>query len=319
MSPGLSSKPISVKRAFREAGGPRALALLALLAILAALAAGGCSGPTAVNPADPKAVVAELKPQGEDAFLKRDYKAARAPLEAAARVGSLRAIYFLRILSETGLDGAAPNPDEAHRLLSILAASEKTLTSLAERGPSKDRPIYRAALGTLWLRGYLGPAPDPRKAQVYAGQASRAGLLPANNLAAAALLSGGTGSFLGRLWGGSAEEAWEMTLDAARAGDVIAMGNASYMARSGIGTDADPYLGATWARRAASLPEATPRVQNDLGFYYEQGLAVTPDTEVAARWYQMAAARGYPQAQSNLARLKAGGAGKPEVFEGIEY
>ena len=58
---------------------------------------------------------------------------------------------------------------------------------------------------------------------------------------------------------------------------------------------------------------------NDLGFYYEQGLAVTPDKAESTRWYRLAAARGSLQAQSNLARLKAGREGRPEVFEGIEY
>ena len=97
------------------------------------------------------------------------------------------------------------------------------------------------------------------------------------------------------------------------------MGNASYLARNGIGTPLDPYLGAAWARKAANLPEATGRCLNDLGFYYERGLAVTQDLTEAGRWYSLAASKGSALAQSNLSRLNSKGAGAPEVFEGMEY
>jgi TPR repeat protein len=86
-----------------------------------------------------------------------------------------------------------------------------------------------------------------------------------------------------------------------------------------VGTKADPILAAAMARRAAALPEATARCQNDVGLFYEQGLAVTADKSEALRWYGLAAARGYPQAQANLARLRAGRGGTPESFDGLEY
>ena len=221
----------------------------------------GCSWvagpPDTADPANPDMVIAELKPDGEAQFLARDYKRARAPLTAAARSGSLRGAYFLRILVESGLDGKNPDPDEAHRLLSLLAASERSLRGLAERGPAADKPIYQAALATLHLRGYLGAKPDPMAALYLAREAAEAGLAPARNLAAAAIMATEGASWLDKVLTGTKQEAWRHVRSAAEAGDVLAMGNASYLARNGLGTDIDPLLGASWARRCAALPEAT--------------------------------------------------------------
>jgi TPR repeat protein len=273
-----------------------------------------------VDPLDPEQVIAEPRPAGEAEFLAGDHKAARGPLTTAAQGGSLRAAFFLRILVEHGLDGQKPDLEEAGRLVKQLASSESRLRGLAKRGPAADRPIYRAALATALLRGLIGSGPDPGAALGLARQAAEGGLLVANNLAAAAIMSPGVVGFpFAGILEGDHSEAWALTIKAAEAGDPLAMGNAGYLARRGIGISADILLGAAWTRRAADRPEAPGRALNDMGCYYEEGVAVTPDKAEALRWYGLAAARGFPGAAANLSRLKAGQAGTPGFFEGIEY
>ncbi|MDR0621306.1 MAG: hypothetical protein LBJ61_05460 [Deltaproteobacteria bacterium] len=55
-------------------------------------------------------VAGELKPAGEDEFLAGNYKAARPLLTEAGRGGSLRAVFFLRIIVERGLTARRPMP-----------------------------------------------------------------------------------------------------------------------------------------------------------------------------------------------------------------
>ncbi|MDR1109177.1 MAG: hypothetical protein LBP92_00405 [Deltaproteobacteria bacterium] len=306
---------------------PRA-ALLAPLVMLALLALQpGCSGqagpaPDAAGPYPPVpgGVAGELKPAGEDEFLRGDYKAARPLLVNAGRGGSLRAVFFLRIISERGLDGQAPNPDEAGRLVALLAAMRGRLEELADRGPAADRPIYQASLALVFLRGQTDGGQDLARALGLARQAASGGLVPAMNLAAAVLLTpGAEAGLLKDLWGGGRSEAFALSLRAAKAGDALAMANVGYLFRTGTGTAQDLFQGASWARKAAALPQTTARAMNDLGAIYEAGGAVTPDKAEAARWYGLAAARGYPGAAASQARARSGKAGTPAVLDGLEY
>jgi TPR repeat protein len=97
------------------------------------------------------------------------------------------------------------------------------------------------------------------------------------------------------------------------------MGNVGYLFLTGTGTGKDLFQAASWARKAAGLPQTTARAMNDLGAMYEEGGAVTQDLAEAAKWYGKAAARGYPGAAANLARAKSGKAGAPTVLAGLEY
>jgi hypothetical protein len=291
--------------------------------VLALSAVSGClwsqTEPEANSTNNPyqASALGELRPAGEEQFLHQDFKAAKPLLTAAGRAGSLRAVIFLRLISEYGLDSSAPNPDEAHRFLSLLAASRERLTNLAENGPASDRPIYLTALAVLYLRGYFPEGPSQAQALQAARKAAASNFVPAKNVLAAAILGLGpeksSPSVLNRL------EAYQALQSAADAGDVLAMSNLSYVIRLGLGTSTSPFRAASWAHRAASLPQTSARCLNDLGFFYEQGLAVSPDPAEAARWYGLAAVRGYSLAISNLNRIKSSQKGTPEVFDGLEY
>ncbi|MDR0354232.1 MAG: sel1 repeat family protein [Deltaproteobacteria bacterium] len=255
----------------------------------------------------------ELKPAGEDEFLRGDYAAAVPLLMNAGRSGSLRAVFFLRIVNEYGLDGQPPNPEMAERLVSLLAAMKDRVQELAYYGPKPDQPIYKTALALLYFRGQQGLNQDVGAALNLARGAA-ADFVPAMNLTAAILLSP-----LRPQSSGDFKEAFALTLKAAERGDALAMGNLSYLYRLGLGIDQEPFLAASWARKAADKTQTTPRVLNDLGLIYEEGRAVTQDKAEAARWYGLAAARNYAAAKSNVARLKSGHDGAPAFHAGLEY
>lgn len=309
--------------AFSFPGIASLLILLPCLGLL--LAAAGCSarpfggggesGPSWRGLPPEGAVLGEIKPAGEDEFLKGEYAAARPLLTNAGRGGSLRAVYMLRVIVENGLDGTAPDPALASRFVALLAASKDVLQGLADRGPVADRPVYEAALAMLYLRGEAGVERNMALAAELARKSSDGGFGPARNLLAAILLSPLADS--GR---GGRSDAFELTSRMAAAGDALAMGNLSFLYRMGIGVDAEPFQASSWARAAADKTPNTPRVYNDLGVFYEEGRAVTQDLAEAARWYAAGAARGYQPARDNLARLRSGGrSGAPSFFTGIEY
>ncbi|MDR3134621.1 MAG: sel1 repeat family protein [Deltaproteobacteria bacterium] len=286
----------------------------------------GCSGgqgtvsESGVYNPSPGQVVGELKPGGENEFLAGNYREARPLLTNAARGGSLRAIYYLRIIVDRGLDGQAPNPDEANKLLSLMAAMQDRLKELAESGPKDDRGIYQASMAILYFRGFLDGGQNLGLALELARQSASSGFAPAVNLAAAILLTPGTeAGKIKDLFGMGLSEAFSMSLAQAQKNDPIAMGNVGYMYRAGQGTGQDHFQGAIWARKAASIPQTTPRVLNDLGAIYEEAKAVTKDMAEAKRWYGLAAARGYPAASRNLSRLRTNKGGIPETLTGLEY
>jgi TPR repeat protein len=140
------------------------------------------------------------------------------------------------------------------------------------------------------------------------------------NLTAAILLTPGVDAGpIKDLVSGGIIEAYELSLAAANKNDPLAMGNIGYLYRTGRGISLDSFLGASWTRKAAELPQTTPRVLNDLGAIYEEGKAVTPDKAEAQRWYGLAAARGYRMGTNNLSRLRSGHGGTPEILDGLEY
>jgi TPR repeat protein len=287
-----------------------------------ALALFGCSFFSGDKSDDQKAAsdaapLGELRPAGEEEYYKGDFKGARPLLTQAGRSGNLRAAFFLRIITEYGLDGLLPNPDEADTLLNLLAAHKDTLTLWAKDGPRPERPIYQASLAILYLRGYISELPDSNQALPLARLSASSGFYPAMNILAAALL--GSSSEATKATSNAQIEAYQAVYRAAFAGDVLAMGNISYLTRLGIGTTAAPFMAATWSHRAANLPQTTARSLNDLGFFYEEGRAVSPDLAEATKWYTLADQRGYPLAAANLKRLKSQAKTPPEVYDFIEY
>jgi TPR repeat protein len=250
--------------------------------------------------------------------LKGDYQAAKAPLHEAGRAGNLRAVWFLRVIAERGLDGRPPNPDEAQRYVYLLAVRRERLSQLALGSPHGDRPVYLASLALVDL---LRPAPGANLATALAraSTAANQGFVPAMNLAAAIAFSPAPAGAASSRWRANPQTAYEWCHRAAQAGDPLGLANLGWLTRRGLGVTADPLRAASLARQAAAAPQTTPRAFNDLGSFYEEGQAVTRDLAEAARWYGLAAARGYQPAADNLARLKAGGGGAPTIFEGLEY
>jgi TPR repeat protein len=275
-------------------------------------------------PSGSQNAVGEIKPAGEAEFLAGDFRTARTLLTNAGRAGSLRAVFFLRIITQYGLDGLPPNPDEAKRFLALLANSKDRLIELAAKAPLEDRPIYDTALAHLYFTSYFAPLPDYAAAITLSRQAAETGFTPAMNLSAAIILTPeaaeATSKMLGNIFGQAGPaEAFSWSHKAALAGDVLAMGNVSYLYRAGLGTNRDPLMAASWARRAADKPQTSARCFNDLGYFYQLGTAVSPDLTEAARWYKLAADRQYPLAAANLSGLKAKPPAAPSVFDGLEY
>ncbi|MDR2387161.1 MAG: sel1 repeat family protein [Deltaproteobacteria bacterium] len=267
-----------------------------------------------------KAIPGEIKPAGEDEFLAGDYQAARPLLTEAGRNGSLRAVFYLRIITEWGLDGHKPNSLEADGLVTLMGAMKSRLEDLAANGPKADQAIYLTSLATAYFRGKIEGGPDIPQALRLARAAASRGFIPGMNLTAAILVTPGVeAGAIKDLWGGGLNEAFNLSLAAAERNDVLAMGNLGYLYRVGQGVALDPYQGASWDRKAAQMPQTTARVLNDLGAVYEEGRAVTPDKDEALRWYGQAAAKGYPMAANNQARLRSGQSGSPEVMIGLEY
>ncbi|MDR2301431.1 MAG: sel1 repeat family protein [Deltaproteobacteria bacterium] len=267
-----------------------------------------------------KAIPGEIKPAGEAEFLAGDYKAAKPLLTEAGRNGSLRAVFYLRIIVEIGLDGEAPNAQEADRLVTLMGAMKSRLEDLAFNGPGADQGIYLTSLAIAYFRGKIEGGPDLQRALRLAREAASRGFIPGVNLAAAILVTPGVeAGVIKDLWGGGLNEAFNLSHSAALKNDVLAMGNVGYLYRVGQGVSLDAYQGASWSRKAAQIPQTTPRVLNDLGAVYEEGRAVTPDKDEALRWYGLAAARGYKMGANNQARLRSGKGGSPEVLTGLEY
>ncbi|MDR3204159.1 MAG: sel1 repeat family protein [Deltaproteobacteria bacterium] len=266
------------------------------------------------------AAISPVSLPGRSQFLSGDFKAARPLLYAAGRSGDLRAVYFLRLIAQWGLDGRKPNEEEASRYLSLLTSQKERMEALLKTASDEDKAVYLATLALLHFKGLAGPSSDIEQAASLARQAAKLNFVPAMNLIAAIILSPGLSSFNWRHpFGGNPSEAFGWCLKAAEAGDVLAMANLGYLYHQGLGVNSDVYAAASWTHKAADRPQTTPRCYNDLGFYYQEGRAVTPDQTEAKRWYEKASLRGYQLASQNLKKLRAGAKEPPSNFAGLEY
>jgi TPR repeat protein len=321
---------LSLKENRRQIISFRTRAILAAMVLFMSAAALSCSpiawvkdfvgiGSAPVSAPRPSESIGEIKPAGEDQFLSGDFKSAKEPLLNAGQNGSLRALFFLRIIVEYGLDGQAPDPEQASRILTALANSKERLTQLALYGPEESKPIYTTALAHLYFKSYFAPLPDYGVAVTLARRAAASEFTPAMNLAAAIILTPQATQATEKLLGGGPSEAFSLIQRAAEIGDVLAMANLSYLYRSGIGAIKDDLIAASWARRAATKEQTTARCLNDLGYFHQLGFGVSQDKQEAARWYKLAADRHYPPAAANAASLDAKEPTPPSVFDGLEF
>jgi TPR repeat protein len=265
-----------------------------------------------------RAPVAAFKLDGEDLFLRGNFLAAASPLIAAFKRGDLRGAFYARIIYDNGLDGRAPDRAAARRALDVMALRYEEIRTLARKAPPELRPLYRAALGTLHLRGRV-PA-GGRSLSEAAGwlkDAADEGFTPAMNALAAAGCDPAPPQHIWGLIGTGPSDCFKWTRKAAEAGDSLAMANLSALFRTGTGTGRDPLMAVEWARRAAAQRPPSARGQNDMGAFHVIGEAVSRDPKEARRWFGMAAKR-YPLARDNMK-----GAGKsgfaPVMERQIDY
>jgi TPR repeat protein len=79
---------------------------------------------------------------------------------------------------------------------------------------------------------------------------------------------------------------------------------------TGRGVKQDEELAAYWYERAAAAGD--PQAQKEIGYFYEIGLGVPQDPARAAHWYQLAAAGGLVSAKVNLGVAYVRGFGVPQ-------
>jgi TPR repeat protein len=241
---------------------------------------------------------------GEDEFLRGDYQSAYSLMAPLYPQGDIRAVFYLRIMLEHGLTSGGPYPTEAQRSMDYLASKGEEIKYLATHAPLELRPVYQTILGTLYLKGIYPNSPkNLPEAHRWAGFAANQGFVPAMNLMAAIINDPEPTKVLLGLWTISKSECFSWTLKAAETGDLLAIGNLSYLYRVGIGVESDTLRAVTWAYQAALAKPPLARAQNDVGAYYEEGRAVSPSLKEAQRWYELAKKQS-PLAQQNLERLK---------------
>lgn len=102
---------------------------------------------------------------------------------------------------------------------------------------------------------------------------------------------------------GSYQEAYDIWLPLAEAGNTTAILNIANMYEQGQGRPADLERAAEWLRRGADLGDS--RAQLYLGLAYEKGRGVARDNRTAARWFRAAAEQGDRDAQFNLGVMLA--------------
>jgi TPR repeat protein len=280
-------------------------ALILLLLAAPPLGCGGGSFPRFLRNIFPDKKTATLipNPPGEAEFLAQNYVAATLLLAKAAAEGNVRAIFYLRVIRQRGLDGLL-QPALAQRDLDNLAFRYPILVHLARDAPTAESHLYQTALATLH---YLGRTPDKKpdlsQALSFARPAAEANFPPAVNLMAALALAASQDADNTYFFSGGLDSAFDWAQKGADQKDVLALGNLSYLRRRGLGVAQDDYVAASLAHAAATAKTPLARAQNDLGVFYEMGKGVSPDPLEAARWYELAAKRGYPLAQTNLERL----------------
>jgi TPR repeat protein len=255
---------------------------------------------------------------GEEAFLRGDYLTAAPRLLAAFSRGDIRGAFYARIIYDNGLDGRPPDPAAASRAMDVLTLKYTEIRKLATSAPQDLRPLYQTALGLLYMRGRV-PAQGRSlsEAAYWLEDAADEGFIPAMNLLAAAGCDPDRPSHLWGLMGTGTSDCFDLTKEAAEAGDTLAMANLSSLYRTGTGTWKDPLMAVEWARKAAAKSPPSARAQNDMGAYYVIGAVVTPDPAEARRWFGLARKR-YPLAADNLSGVgKAGFV--PAMARNIDY
>jgi TPR repeat protein len=260
------------------------------------------------------------KADGEDLFLRGNFLASASPLLAAFRRGDIRGAFYARIIYDNGLDGRAPDPAAAARAMDVLALSYTDIRELSRRAaPAELRPLYRTALGLLYMRGRV-PARDRdlSEAASLLKDAAGDGFTPAMNILAAAACDPNPPRHLWGLVGSlGPSDCFSWTKKAAERGDSVAMANLSALYRTGTGTKRDPLMAVEWAHRAATQSPPSARGQNDMGAFHVIGEAVSPDPKEARRWFNLARAR------NGLARENLAGVGKsgfvPVMDRSIDY
>jgi TPR repeat protein len=257
--------------------------------------------------------------EGEKLFQEKKYTEALSVLTRERASGNLRAAFYERLILESGIDGLLPRPVQAREALTLLTLKFSELKRLAENDV-EGSAVYLTAIALLYYRGLApGSGTDLESALNFVQQAAKRDFTPAMNLATKINLEPEAPKTLFGLYNNAPSEAFNYSLKAAAAGDILAMGNLCALYRQGLGTTKDLLKAASWARKAADQTPPSMRAQNELGWFYEEGMAVTLDLPEAERWYQMAAKRGYPPAQLNLKRLKNKDKTSPALSNEIDY
>ncbi len=265
--------------------------------------------------------------QGQALIARRDYVAARAAFERAARGGSARALWWLGRMAEEGL-GATPDPDKAldfylraaHRnnlqaqrrvaeLLSAprdavpgsptpadLAQAARWYATAGHRGDNESR--YRMG---LCLRNGAGVPRDTDAALGWFTRAGGRGHARAM-VEAASIHLARAGHDPDHLW-----RARDWLLRAAEAGDMEAMYRLGELHRDGTLADETGKKAWEWFTRAAEA--GYPPAQYLMARRLDAGDGVPAFPLEAARWYRLAAEQGQVDSMLRLADLYFRGRG----------
>jgi uncharacterized protein len=93
----------------------------------------------------------------------------------------------------------------------------------------------------------------------------------------------------------------------AEKGNAAAQYNMGLFYDKGLGVPQDPEVAAQWYLRAAK--QGIPQAQVKLGAMFDNGQGVTQDYTQAARWYRLAAQQGFSKAQIHLGMMYYRGQG----------
>lgn len=255
------------------------------------------------------AATADAQTAGADLFHRGQYRAAYAALWPAISAGDPEAAFYGLVIRRNGLDGRAPaEPSEMAALWNILASrADQMRREAGEAGiPTAREQVLRTALAQLEYFGPVAPAWPPNP-----GDPARNGRaqVPYGHLNATVLRFTPAMNFLAFVDidspGGNHSGAFNRSLQAAEAGDYLAMGNVAWLYRDGLGTEKNNIRAAHWARKGCRSNPEISRNQNEMGYFYESGRGVTQDLKEAARWYEKSSAQGHLAGRLNALRLKS--------------
>ncbi|MGL4207996.1 MAG: tetratricopeptide repeat protein [Candidatus Adiutrix sp.] len=282
---------------------------------------GNLSSPGPANDAAPLPLKVDLGPKttGPALFKAGQFSEASKVLFPQINTGDLVAVYYVLLIGRNGLDGRPPNLVQIQNLWEILALRGEFMRAALVTGGLnvETEMVYRTALAELQ---YFGPKltswpPPPRLADEEVRKdlklalellliAEKNNFAPALNLLARLMLEPANGR---QTW------AFRYTRRAAESGDYLAMGNLSWMFRTGTGVGANNLRAAHWAHQSAQSKPPVARGLNDLAYFYESGRGVTQDLAEAKRWYEKSAAQHHPSGLINNKRLKSGGKQPPTL------